>query len=80
MFSVYILKSSKYDRHYIGYSQNPEKRLQQHNNGDVRSTKAYRPYEIIFTEEHLTRSKAMKREKELKKMKSGVQFKNIIAT
>lgn len=45
MFYVYILYSSKIDRYYIGYSENPEKRLlEKHNLGYVKSTKIGVPY------------------------------------
>jgi len=78
MFTVYILKSIEYWRFYIGYSSDVNKRLLEHNNGFVKSTKFYRPYEIKYTEFFETRSEAMKREKELKKMKSSSNFKKIV--
>ncbi len=78
MFYVYILKSLKHGRYYIGYSAHPKERLEQHNLGKVKSTKAYIPYKQVLVEKYSTRSEAMKREKELKKMKSGVKFKELV--
>ncbi len=43
---VYFLKSLKRDFVYVGYSHDVVKRFQQHSNGLVQSTKAYRPLEL----------------------------------
>ncbi|HEY5534834.1 MAG TPA: GIY-YIG nuclease family protein [Ignavibacteria bacterium] len=39
MFCTYVLKSIKNDRFYVGHTQNIEKRLQEHNNNESKSTK-----------------------------------------
>jgi len=39
-----------------------EERLDQHNRGRVRSTKAYRPLELVYKESFKTKSEAYKRE------------------
>jgi putative endonuclease len=45
MYYVYILHSQKCDRYYIGYSENPEKRLdERHNQGAVKATRNCSPY------------------------------------
>ncbi len=49
-FKVYILKSLNFNRYYVGYSADAEKRLSEHNKGKVRSTKAYKPWKIIYFE------------------------------
>ncbi len=44
---VYIIDSeSKRDRYYIGITRNIEDRLKSHNKGDVKSTKAFRPWKV----------------------------------
>ncbi len=63
---VYVLRSLKDDRFYVGMSQNVEKRLNEHNYGKTKSTKGYRPWEIVLIEEYLDRVTARKREKYLK--------------
>ncbi len=50
MYYLYILKSTMNNRYYVGVSNNPHRRLTLHNAGEVRSTKAYRPYTIVHTE------------------------------
>ncbi len=65
-YYVYVLKSTVIDKHYVGFSTNVARRLRQHNAGKNRSTKPYRPYEILFFEEFDTKEKALSREKFLK--------------
>lgn len=78
MYFVYILKSIKTKRTYIGCSKNKERRLQEHNDGKVRSTKAYRPWEVIYFESIENREAAFKREKEIKSYKNNEKFKSLI--
>ena len=65
-FYVYVLKSLDGNHRYVGMSESPEQRLKEHNAGKVRSTKAYLPWEIIYTEYIGDRVLARKREKYLK--------------
>ncbi|MCG2715502.1 MAG: GIY-YIG nuclease family protein [Candidatus Marinimicrobia bacterium] len=69
MFYAYVLYSEKFDRIYIGQTNNISIRLEKHNSGKVNSTKAYLPWKIIYYEYFQTRSEVMKREKELKSHK-----------
>ncbi|MCZ6704245.1 MAG: GIY-YIG nuclease family protein [Ignavibacteria bacterium] len=62
-FFVYILYSPSHNRTYTGQSDNLDNRLVYHNSGKVRSTKPYRPWELIYIESFPTRAQAMKREK-----------------
>ncbi|MEO8230820.1 MAG: GIY-YIG nuclease family protein [Ignavibacteriota bacterium] len=67
MITVYILYSTKFDKIYIGQTDNPERRLFEHNNGLLSTyTKRYKPWQSIYSEEYQTRSEALKREKQLK--------------
>ncbi len=79
MFYVYILRSKKTKRYYIGHTEDLHRRVEQHNSGEVKSTKAYRPWEIIYTEEYETKSQAMRREKEIKSYKGGNAFRKLIS-
>lgn len=67
MYYLYILKSLKYERHYIGITDDILKRLAKHNSGSVKSTKAYRPWIIFQKEEFSNKITARKREIFLKK-------------
>jgi putative endonuclease len=67
MYYTYVLYASKFNKIYIGYSENPERRLESHN--DERNTgwtRSYQPWEIIHVEEFDTKTEALKREKQLK--------------
>ena len=78
MFFVYILKSLENNSYYVGHSSDISARLKQHNNGRVRSTKAYRPWEVVYSEELETKSEAFKREMQIKSYKGGKAFKDLI--
>lgn len=65
-YYVYILKSLKDGKFYTGCTADVKKRLAQHNNGMVRSTKARRPLKLVYWETFATRSEAMRRERRLK--------------
>ena len=49
-YFVYAIKSVKDNRIYVGMSTNPNKRLREHNGGQVFSTKGFRPWILIFLE------------------------------
>ncbi|NTU95988.1 MAG: GIY-YIG nuclease family protein [Bacteroidales bacterium] len=78
MYFVYILKSLKVLRYYIGSSENVARRLSDHNSGKVKSTKAYRPWKIVHTETYDSKTDALKREKQIKSYKSGNAFKKLL--
>jgi putative endonuclease len=79
MYKVYILKSKKKERYYIGHAENLDNRLKRHNKGLVRSTKSYREWEIVYTEEFNNKNDAYKRELQIKSYKSGNAFKKLIS-
>ncbi|RKY30941.1 MAG: GIY-YIG nuclease family protein [Candidatus Omnitrophota bacterium] len=53
-------------------------RLKQHNQNCVCSTKHRGPFRIIYREVHASKTKARKREKELKHYKGSAVFKRVI--
>lgn len=67
MHYLYILQSKIHKRHYIGISHDCKNRLLQHNAGDVRSTKAYIPWIMIYVESFPDKIFARKREIFLKR-------------
>lgn len=62
MHFIYILQSLKDKRTYVGYTDNVERRLIQHNSGYVRSTKHRIPFKLLFVEEFKTSKEAKRRE------------------
>ena len=63
MFQVYVLKSTKDGNLYVGCTSNLEKRVKEHNQGRVKSTKNRRPLILIYKEEFADRYKAFRTEK-----------------
>ena len=63
MYHVYVLRSDKTGRRYVGSSQDPEKRLGEHNNGQSLATKHGVPWKLIHHEEFPTRAEAVRRER-----------------
>ncbi len=67
MYYLYIIKSTTKDWHYIGITNNKEKRLKEHNAGKTKSTKAYLPFILVHQEVYNNKADARKREIYLKK-------------
>ncbi len=63
---VYALQSIQKTYIYVGLTQNVQERFKRHQNGREKTTRSYRPFRIIFTEEYATREEARIREKYLK--------------
>jgi len=78
MYYVYILHSLVKQRYYVGHTASTKERLYKHNQGQVRSTKAYKPWEIVYIEECATKQDAYAREMKIKSYKSGRAFKSLI--
>jgi len=78
MYFVYVLKSLKDFRYYIGQTEDLDARIKKHNSGCVKSTKNRMPLVLIKKEIFDTRGEARKRENYLKKLKGGNEFKKII--
>lgn len=75
---VYILKSVKNSRHYIGYTLNLERRVIEHNKGSTKSTKPFAPWRLIYYESFDDKSEAYKREWYLKHPKGYKEKLRII--
>lgn len=84
MFFVYILKSLKDGKRYIGYTNNLKRRLTEHNSGLCKSTSKRFPFELVHSEEYEEKSEAMKRERFFKSgrgreyMKSELKLEDIV--
>ena len=68
-FYVYILHSWSKEFIYIGYSEDLKKRVNSHNKGENKSTKAYVPLELIHYEAYKNMQDAKRRELYLKSNK-----------
>jgi putative endonuclease len=66
MYFVYILKSIRYKRFYIGYTNNLINRIKEHNSGLSAATKPYLPWQIVYYEAYRVGAEARHREHNLK--------------
>ena len=66
MYYVYVLQSLKDRKLYTGYTEDLRRRVNQHNNGKIVSTKFRRPFAVVYYEACLSKADALHREKYLK--------------
>ena len=64
---VYILKSKRDHKLYIGSTNDLRRRFAEHNNGLVRSTKSRAPFELRYYEAYFSEEDTRHREHSLKK-------------
>jgi putative endonuclease len=77
-YYVYIIYSTSRDKYYTGYSQNPEERLVEHNSGATISTRTGKPWVLVYQEKCINKTTAIKRENQIKKMKSRKYIETLI--
>jgi len=65
-YYTYVLQSKADSNFYVGYTNNLNRRLEDHNNGKVRSTMNRLSLELVYWEGCLSQVDALKREKYLK--------------
>jgi len=66
LYTVYILYSEKYQKHYTGFTSNLDQRLLSHNYLGKDWTAKYRPWQLIYSMEFVTKKQALEYEKWLK--------------
>ena len=76
-YYVYIIYSELGDCYYRGYSENPKKRLIQHNNQESKFTSRFSDWRLVYVEKMETKREALIREKGLKKY-SKAQIMSLI--
>ncbi len=75
MYYVYVLYSVSFDRHYVGMTDDIVRRLGEHNSGKNQSTKAFKPWKLIYNESFDSRESTRIREKYLKSA-AGRRWRN----
>jgi putative endonuclease len=66
MYYVYVLRSKQLDKLYKGLTNNLDRRLFEHNQGKVQTTKSLLPVELVYVQLCDTRIEARMLEKLLK--------------
>ena len=77
-FYVYILQSQKDFSFYVGQCHDLDSRMSKHTDGMSKYTSSKRPLRLVYFEVYSSRSEALKREKEIKKMKSRKYIEQLI--
>src|SRR3972149_9538418 len=70
---VYILRSQRTGRYYVGSTQDLSRRLAEHNQPEEnpsRWTRGGAPWKLVFSEDFLRATQAVRAEKFIKRMKS----------
>ncbi len=78
-YYVYVLKSRNFEKTYVGFTNNLDRRLKEHNSGKTRFTKIFMPWNVIYSEQVETRQEARQKEKYYKSAAGRRFIKNIIA-
>ncbi len=80
MYTVYILYSQKLNRFYVGYTNNPDRRLSEHNRKKGKYTDNGIPWELVYTEVYENKKEASDREKFIKSKKSRFFIQNLVSS
>ena len=75
MYYVYLIKSQNVkDWKYIGSTNDLSRRIEEHNDGHVFSTKNYRPFQLVYYEAYFAEKDARERERQLKYFGNAYKF------
>lgn len=67
-YYIYILYTEKFDKFYIGQTNDVFDRLKRHNGGTEKATKPFIPWKMLWFTAKATRAEAMQLEKKLKNL------------
>ena len=73
-YFVYIIYSEGFDIYYIGFTENINRRIAQHNSGFEYYTKRYKPWKLVLTIAKPYRLEARILEKKIKNLNRGRLF------
>jgi putative endonuclease len=77
-FYVYILLSLKDFSFYVGQCDDLDRRMSKHFEGMSKYTSSKRPLRLVYFEMYTTRSESIKRERQVKRMKSRKYIEQLI--
>lgn len=66
MYYVYVIQSLKDNKLYIGYTNNLQRRFEEHNAGRNKVTKDRKPFRLLYYEACNQKNDALQRELQLK--------------
>ena len=80
MYTVYILFSESINNYYVGYTNDIDRRLGEHNRKKGKYTDRGIPWELAYKEEYQSKAEAQNREKEIKARKSRAYIEELIGS
>ncbi len=78
MYFVYIIQSETDGSYYIGFTENLQKRISEHNPGNTNYTSKKMPWKLVYFESFGNKTDALKREKLLKRRKNKDFYQRLI--
>lgn len=78
MYYVYILKSQKNSKLYVGYTNDLKRRIKEHNNDNSTFTSQNGPWKLIYYEVFTSKLDAIREEKFLKSGKGRERIKYLL--
>jgi len=78
-YYVYVLQSLKDFSYYVGQCDDLDRRMSKHFDGMSKYTSGKKPLRLVYFEYYSTRTEAIIREKQIKKMKSRKYIESLIA-
>ena len=78
IYIVYILQSSTTGRFYVGFTNDLDRRISEHNRKKGKFTDAGIPWEVVHKEQFESKIEAQQREKYIKSRKSRSYIEEII--
>jgi putative endonuclease len=79
MYTLYIIYSKSLDCYYVGYTNSIERRISEHNRKKKKFTDKGIPWNLVYSENYMTKKEAMDREKFIKSKKSKIFILELIA-
>jgi putative endonuclease len=77
-YYTYVLLSQKDNQFYIGFTNDIDRRLSEHQQGKNISTSKRLPVKLLYFEGHLAKEDAMRRELYFKTTKGKVTLKQVL--
>ena len=79
LYYTYVLENTLTKRHYVGSTNDIDRRLEEHNRGHTKSTRSRGKWKLLYVEKYNIEEQARKRERQIKSYKGGGAFKKLIA-
>jgi putative endonuclease len=73
MYYVYLIRSDKLEKNYVGHTDDLKKRVNEHKNGESKWTKRADDWRLVYYEAYTSRELATNRESKLKNHARGYQ-------